>query len=108
MANRAPDWLNQAQRNYQHAVIWYPGHDLLLGDVVRAENCHLYDSEGKKYVDLESGVWCTAIGHGNPRILRLCLGPAAGRQRTEARSEPDDRPQGHRGLLGDARGGADR
>ncbi|MCL6614137.1 MAG: aminotransferase class III-fold pyridoxal phosphate-dependent enzyme [Firmicutes bacterium] len=70
MANRAPDWLNQAQRDYQHAVIWYPGHDLLLGDVVRAENCHLYDSEGKKYVDLESGVWCTAIGHGNPRILR--------------------------------------
>ena len=50
--------------------IWYPGHDLLLRDIVRAENCHLYDSEGKRYVDLESGVWCTSIGHGNPRILR--------------------------------------
>lgn len=52
-------------------LIWYPGHDFLLDDIVRAENCHLYDSNGKRYVDLESGVWCTSIGHGNPRILRV-------------------------------------
>jgi len=51
-------------------VVWYPGHDLLLKDIVRAENCDLYDSDGKRYVDLESGVWCTSIGHGNPRIRR--------------------------------------
>ena len=50
-------------------VLWYPGHDLLLKDIVRAENCHLYDAEGNRYVDLESGVWCTSIGHGNPSIL---------------------------------------
>jgi len=36
-------------------IIWYPGHDLLLEDIVRAENCHLYDSNGNRYVDLESG-----------------------------------------------------
>jgi acetylornithine/N-succinyldiaminopimelate aminotransferase len=52
-------------------VLWYPGHDLLLKDIVRAENCYLYDAEGKRYVDLESGVWCTSIGHGNPRIRRV-------------------------------------
>ena len=40
-------------------------------DIVRAENCDLYDSEGRRYVDLESGVWCTSIGHGHPRILRV-------------------------------------
>jgi acetylornithine/N-succinyldiaminopimelate aminotransferase len=51
--------------------IWYPGHELLIPDIVRAENCSLYDSQGKRYVDLESGVWCTAIGHGHPRILRV-------------------------------------
>ena len=51
-------------------LIWYPGYDLPLRDIVRAENCYLYDSEGNRYVDLESGVWCTSIGHGNPRILR--------------------------------------
>ncbi len=60
-----------------HNIIWYPGHDLLLEDIVRAENCHLYDSEGKRYVDLESGVWCTSIGHANPRILRVMVEQSA-------------------------------
>jgi acetylornithine aminotransferase len=57
-------------RDDESRLIWYPGHELLLRDIVRAENCHLYDSEGNRYVDLESGVWCTSIGHGNPRIKR--------------------------------------
>ena len=52
-------------------LVWYPGHELLLRDIVRAENCHLYDSRGTRYVDLESGVWCTSIGHGNPRIKQV-------------------------------------
>ena len=52
-------------------VIWYPGNELLLPDIVRAENCHLYDARGKKYVDLESGVWCTSIGHNHPRLIRV-------------------------------------
>jgi acetylornithine/N-succinyldiaminopimelate aminotransferase len=59
-------------------LIWYPGHELLLSDIVRAQNCYLYDVRGKRYVDLESGVWCTSIGHGNPRILRV-LADQAGR-----------------------------
>lgn len=46
----------------------FPGHTMLLPDIVRAENCHLYDSDGNRYLDLESGVWCTSIGHGNPAI----------------------------------------
>ena len=53
------------------ALIWYPGHETLLKDVVRAEGSYLYDSKGKKYVDLESGVWCTSIGHGHPRVLKV-------------------------------------
>ncbi len=36
-----------------------------------AENCYLYDEAGNRYVDLESGVWCTSIGHGHPEILRV-------------------------------------
>ncbi len=52
-------------------LLWYPGHDLLLTDIVRAENCSLYDSAGRRWVDLESGVWCTSIGHGHPRVLRV-------------------------------------
>lgn len=52
-------------------IFWYPGHELLLRDIVRAENCHLWDAAGKRYVDLESGVWCTSIGHGHPRVRRV-------------------------------------
>ncbi len=52
-------------------LIWNPGHELLLDEIVRAENCYLYDKSGKRYVDLESGVWCTSIGHGNRRILSV-------------------------------------
>lgn len=36
--------------------------------IVKSNNCYLIDSEGKKYVDFESGVWCTNIGHGNNQI----------------------------------------
>ncbi|MBU1700324.1 MAG: aspartate aminotransferase family protein [Candidatus Eisenbacteria bacterium] len=58
-------------------VLWYPGHELLLKDIVRAENCYLYDSFGKRYVDLEAGVWCTSVGHGNPNLLRIMAEQAA-------------------------------
>ncbi|KPJ61570.1 MAG: hypothetical protein AMJ46_00190 [Latescibacteria bacterium DG_63] len=58
-------------------LLWYPGHELLLKNIVRAENCYLFDSQGKRYVDLESGVWCTAIGHGNRRILRTIANQSA-------------------------------
>ncbi|KMQ50384.1 Acetylornithine aminotransferase [Chitinispirillum alkaliphilum] len=44
------------------------GHELKYSNFIRAENCTLIDSEGKKYLDLESGVWCTSIGHSHPRI----------------------------------------
>lgn len=51
-------------------ILWYPGNELLLPDIVRAENCYLYDSKDRKYVDLESGVWCTPLGHNHPRVIR--------------------------------------
>ncbi len=49
----------------------YPGYELPLKDIIRSENCYLYDADGNRYVDLESGVWCTAIGHGHPRVLKV-------------------------------------
>jgi len=51
-------------------ILWYPGNELLLPDIVRAENCYLYDSKDKKYVDLESGVWCIPLGHNHPRVIQ--------------------------------------
>lgn len=46
-------------------------HDILKTDLVRGKNCYLYDSEGKQYVDFESGIWCAALGHSHPRIKQV-------------------------------------
>ena len=46
-------------------------HEIFKTDFVRGQNCHLYDSEGRKYVDFESGIWCTALGHNHPRINQV-------------------------------------
>ena len=53
------------------SLLWYPGYELQLPDIARAEGCYVYDSSGRKYLDLESGVWCTSVGHANPRVLRV-------------------------------------
>ena len=36
--------------------------------IEKSKDCFLFDSEGRKYIDFESGVWCTNIGHGNNLI----------------------------------------
>jgi acetylornithine aminotransferase len=43
-------------------------HDIVKTDFVRGENCYLYDNHGKQYIDFESGIWSTALGHSHPRI----------------------------------------
>jgi acetylornithine/N-succinyldiaminopimelate aminotransferase len=49
-------------------VLRCSGYGLVKTDIVRAQGCHLYDAQGKRYVDLEAGVWCTALGHSHPRV----------------------------------------
>ena len=44
------------------------GHQLLIPNIVKSDGVYLYDSDGKCYMDLESGVWRTALGHKNIRI----------------------------------------
>lgn len=45
-------------------------HEIVKTDFVRAENCFLYDAEGRRYVDFESGIWCTALGHNHPCVTQ--------------------------------------
>lgn len=46
-------------------------HKLRFENIIKAENCTLYDSLNNKILDLESGVWCTVVGHSNPRITTV-------------------------------------
>jgi acetylornithine aminotransferase len=58
-------------------TIWYPGHEHLRSDIVRGEGNFVYDAGGKRYLDLESGVWAASLGHGHPRILAALAEQAA-------------------------------
>lgn len=44
------------------------GVEIFKADIVRGEGCYLYDVSNQRYIDFESGVWCTALGHNHWRI----------------------------------------
>ena len=46
-------------------------HSIAIPHVVRSDGIYLFDETGKRYMDLESGVWCTSLGHGNKRINNI-------------------------------------
>jgi acetylornithine/N-succinyldiaminopimelate aminotransferase len=48
-------------------------HDISGISFVRGENCSLYDEQGKRYVDFESGIWSTVLGHSHPRINQVMI-----------------------------------
>lgn len=47
------------------------GHDILIPNITKTNGIYVSDEKGKIYMDLESGVWCTSIGHKNDRINNL-------------------------------------
>ncbi|MDD5264690.1 MAG: aspartate aminotransferase family protein [Candidatus Bipolaricaulis sp.] len=44
------------------------GYEIVKTDIVRAQGAYLFDAAGDRYVDFESGVWCTALGHNHPAV----------------------------------------
>jgi len=48
-------------------------HPIIKTDIVKAENTNLFDKEGKKIIDFEAGIWCTALGHSNERINTVMI-----------------------------------
>jgi acetylornithine/N-succinyldiaminopimelate aminotransferase len=52
-------------------IIWTTGHRLKFGNIIHSDNYFVFDENGKRLVDLESGVWCTSVGHNNKRINSL-------------------------------------
>jgi acetylornithine/N-succinyldiaminopimelate aminotransferase len=52
-------------------IIWTTGHQLKLDNIIDSNNCFIFDSNGNRYIDLESGVWCTSVGHNNKRINQV-------------------------------------
>ena len=44
------------------------GHILKIPNIVDSNGIYIFDADGKRYMDLESGVWCTSLGHKNIRV----------------------------------------
>jgi acetylornithine/N-succinyldiaminopimelate aminotransferase len=47
------------------------GHSIQIPNIVNSDGISLFDDNGKRYMDLESGIWCTSLGHKNTRINNL-------------------------------------
>ena len=45
--------------------------------VRRGKGCYIYDVDGKRYLDLITGIGVNALGHAHPRILRVIRDQAA-------------------------------
>lgn len=52
----------------QYVLPTYSRYPLLFR---RGKGCYLYDAQGKRYLDLISGIGVNALGHAHPRILRV-------------------------------------
>lgn len=44
------------------------GHELMIPNITDTQGVYVIDENGKRYMDLESGVWCTSLGHNHLRI----------------------------------------
>ena len=50
-----------------HQEMWQKGARIITG----AENIYIYDSDGKKYLDGMSGLWCVNIGYGRQELAEV-------------------------------------
>ncbi|MBL8173414.1 MAG: aspartate aminotransferase family protein [Bryobacterales bacterium] len=55
------------EREKQYVMQTYARYPLVLQ---RGKGCYLWDVDGKRYLDLLSGIGVNALGHAHPRILR--------------------------------------
>ena len=44
------------------------GHELKIPNIVDSQGVYLFDDKGKRFMDLESGIWCISVGHKNEQI----------------------------------------
>ena len=44
------------------------GHELRIPNIVDSKGVYLFDAQGKRYMDLEAGVWCISLGHKNSKV----------------------------------------
>jgi taurine---2-oxoglutarate transaminase len=56
---------------------WLPQGGLAAPVIVRGEGSYLFDADGKKYLDLASGLVAVNLGHGHPKVVAAIQEQAA-------------------------------
>lgn len=49
------------------------GYELMDDNIVTASGCYVFNRSGKRYLDAESGVWCTILGHNHPVVNQAII-----------------------------------
>ena len=73
-------------RELVHTSGVYPVRDIAL---VRGEGAHLFDADGRRYIDCASGQGVAAVGHAHPRVVEA-VREQVGRLVTCSGSFPND------------------
>ncbi|MCP4550707.1 MAG: aspartate aminotransferase family protein [Bacteroidetes bacterium] len=60
--------LTNRQLFFQHIAL--PSTTPLCLEIVKAESIYLFDNEGRRYVDLVSGVAVNNVGHRHPKVVK--------------------------------------
>ncbi|PCJ81597.1 MAG: aspartate aminotransferase family protein [Flavobacteriales bacterium] len=53
-----------------HSNLALPADDPPSLEIIRAEGMYLYDQDGKKYIDLNSGICVNNLGHQHPKVQK--------------------------------------
>src|SRR5580693_7160934 len=72
MATIAPPSVIDLEKQY--LLQNYARYPLILH---RGKGCYVYDSSGKRYLDLLAGIGVNALGHSHPRLVRTIREQAA-------------------------------
>ncbi|MFC4533485.1 acetylornithine transaminase [Sphaerisporangium dianthi] len=54
-----------------------PNYGVPPAVLVRGEGCHVWDADGRRYLDLIAGIAVSSLGHGHPALVRAVSAQAA-------------------------------
>lgn len=63
------------QERYEHSLLPVFGTPPVL--VVRGLGCHVWDSEGRRLLDMQGGIAVNALGHAHPDLVSAIAEQAA-------------------------------
>ena len=69
-------WFERAYASLVNGVSsgwrYWGRHDTLV--IARGEGAHVYDSDGKRYIDYHCGFGPIILGHANPKVAGVAAG----------------------------------